>query len=219
MRYSVILVAAGSGTRMHLGYNKVYYRLQGQTILEKSMQLFEADEDCRQVIVVTEPELYAREIGVPSAKDHVTAGGETRQASVARGLSLVREDVVLVHDAARPFLPRECLDALKKAMEKEEAACLMVPVKDTIKQVENGWIKRTIERSTLYAAQTPQAFRTALLKDCMTRAEAEGFTGTDDCSLVERYSSVKIRMVAGSYENRKLTTPEDLEKNPEQLKP
>lgn len=219
MRYSVILVAAGSGSRMHLGYNKVYYRLQGQTILEKSMQLFEADGDCRQVIIVTDPELYAREIGAFSAKDQITAGGETRQASVARGLSLVHEDVVLVHDAARPFLSRTCLDALKQAMEKEEAACLMVPVKDTIKQVEDGWIKRTIERSTLYAAQTPQAFRTTLLKECMARAAAEGFIGTDDCSLVERYSSVRIRMVEGSYENRKLTTPEDLEKNPEQLKP
>ena len=197
MNYSAIIVAAGSGTRMHLGYNKVYYRFRdGRTILEHTISVFAADDDCRQMIVVSEPETFHKEIVLNDPRISVVAGGSSRQESVSHGLALAKEDVVLVHDGDASVGP---------------AACLMVPVKDTIKRVEEGKIVETYPRQLLYAAQTPQAFRTDLLRQCMEEALKNGFTGTDDCSLVEHFRrDIAIRAVEGSYENRKITTPEDL---------
>ncbi len=212
MNYSVIIVAAGSGTRMHLGYNKVYYRFRdGRTILEHTLSVFARDPDCWDIIVVSEPETFHKEISFDDPRLSVVAGGSSRQESVSHGLILAKEKVVFVHDGARPFLSQECLERIKQTMETEPAACLMVPVKDTIKRVENGTIKETYNRSLLFAAQTPQAFHTDLLRQCMDEALKTGFTGTDDCSLVEHFRpDIAISAVEGSYENRKITTPEDL---------
>ena len=212
MKYTVIIVAAGSGTRMNLGYNKVYASLEdGRTILEHTMDVFLRDEECTQIIVVTDALQYMQKITSRwPGKILIAKGGRTRQESVASGLRAVLEDVVMIHDGARPFLADENLQALKQAMETEEAALLAVPCKDTIKKQENGYIVTTYERDTLCAAQTPQAFRTSLIMECMEKAFRDGYTGTDDCSLAERYSDAKIRVVEGSYGNLKVTTPEDL---------
>lgn len=210
MEYSAVIVAAGSGSRMHLGYNKAYYPMKdGRTILDHTLDVFREDPDCRQIVVVTDSVMFRDHIQ-QTGQITLAAGGGTRQESVCHGLMAVLCDTVFIHDGARPFLSKECLEDLKKAMEKEQAACLMVPCKDTIKHVEDDYIVETYERSTLRCAQTPQAFRTELILACMQKAAQEQYTGTDDCSLVERYSGVKIRAVAGSYENYKITTPEDL---------
>lgn len=212
MEYSALIVAAGSGTRMQLGYNKVYYPFpDGRTILEHTMAAFLQDEDCRQVVVVTDIDEYRRRISSRSiGRIVLVQGGATRQESVCHGLEAVLCDHVMVHDGARPYLDQDCLSRIKEALQSEDAVCLMVPVKDTIKQVQNGYVAATLERSTLMAAQTPQAFRTQLLLDAMKAAEHEGFTGTDDCSLVERYGHARVKAVLGSYANLKITTPEDL---------
>ncbi len=210
MKYSTVIVAAGSGTRTGLGYNKVYYRFDGRTILEMTMQIFLDDPDCVQVIVVTAADQFMKEITwrIPG-KIVLVKGGATRQESVRNGLLAVMADVVLIHDGARPYLDREVLAAVKKAMETEDAVCTAVACKDTIKVTEDGYIVSTPERSALAAAQTPQAFRTDLIISCMQRAFAEGFIGTDDASLAERYG-YRVRIVEGSYDNIKITTPEDL---------
>ena len=210
MEYSAVIVAAGSGTRTGLGYNKVYYRFSGKTVLEMTMGVFMADPDCTELVIVTDAREYMENIpGRVPGKIVFAKGGATRQESVRNGLQAVTADVVLIHDGARPYLPGECLEAVKKAMETEEAACLCVPCKDTVKEAENGYIVSTPERSRLYLAQTPQAFRTEVILRCMRKAEAEGFTGTDDASLAERYGH-RVRIVNGSYANIKITTPEDL---------
>ncbi len=212
MKYTALIVAAGSGSRMGLGYNKAYYRLEGKTILEHSMTLFLEDADCELLVVVTDSDDYRREISPNGVgKIVLVQGGATRQESVFHGLQAVISDTVLIHDGARPFLSRDNLDELKQVMEKEEAACLMVPCKDTIKITENGYIVETLPREKLMAAQTPQAFRTERLLTCMKKAEADGFQATDDCSVWERYSEIKIRAVTGSYANKKITTREDLQ--------
>lgn len=210
MEYSAVIVAAGSGTRMHLGYNKAYYRMKdGRTILDHTLDVFRKDQECSQIIVVTDSNDF-RSCMEQDGRIVLASGGASRQESVFHGLMAAAQDVVLIHDGARPYLPEECLEEIKKAMETEQAACLMVPCKDTIKHVEGDYIVETYERSTLRCAQTPQAFRTKLIISCMQKAMEDGYTGTDDCSLVERYSSVKIKAVMGSYENYKITTPEDL---------
>ena len=213
MNYSALIVAAGSGTRMKLGYNKAYYRLDERTILEHTMDIFLSDPDCSEVVIVTDSEMFRKEIpGRIPGRVVLVSGGSSREESVSNGLNAVASEVVFVHDGARQFLSKACLEAMKQTMETEAAACLMVPCKDTIKVVEGGYIVKTIERNTIKAAQTPQAFRTELLVHCMDLARKEGYQGTDDCSIVEHFSSAKIRVVEGSYENFKITTPEDLKR-------
>lgn len=211
MNYTALIVAAGSGTRMGLGYNKAYYRMDGKTILERSLSLFLDDPDCAQLVVVTDSDMFRDEVRSEyEGRIVLVQGGASREESVWNGLQAVLSPVVFVHDGARPFLSKENLDDLKRVMETEEAACLMVPCKDTIKIVKDGVIVSTLPRSELMAAQTPQCFRTDLLFACMNQALAEGYEGTDDCSLVERYSDVKIVAVTGSYANKKITTIEDI---------
>lgn len=211
MKYTAVIVAAGSGTRLGLGYNKAYYRMNDRTILEMSMDLFQKDEDCEEIVIVTDGAQYYRETGSDtSGRIVIAAGGETRQKSVWNGLQAVISDVVMIHDAARPYLSKENLEAIKKAMETEDAACLAVKCKDTVKLSADGYFTETLPREKLLCAQTPQAFRTSVLFDAMRLAERDGFQATDDCSVVERYGHAKVKAVEGSYENIKITTPEDL---------
>ena len=212
MEYSAVIVAAGSGSRMGLGFNKVYAKLNdSESILEKTIHVFLQDSDCDEIIVVTNPREYMSQIpGDAIGKIVLCSGGATRQESVNNGLQAVIGEYVMIHDGARPFLNRSCLDALKQTMMTEQAALLTVPCKDTIKRVVNGYVAETYERASLAAAQTPQVFTTKLIMACMKRALKEGYTGTDDASLVEKYSQVKVKAVDGSYENIKITTPTDL---------
>lgn len=210
--YTALIVAAGAGTRMGLGYNKAYYRMaDGKTILEHTMDCFLQDEDCKEIVVVTDSEDFYHALGPDTiGKIVVVQGGASREESVWNGMKAVLCDTVFVHDGARPFLPKECLNAMKLVMEQEEAACLMVPCKDTVQRVEDGYIAEALPRESLMAAQTPQAFRTDLIINCLEQAERDGYTGTDDCSAVLRYTDVRIKAVTGSYANIKITTPEDL---------
>lgn len=211
MKYSVLICAAGSGTRMKLGYNKVYARMKdGRTILDTTVSLFLNDIDCEQIVIVTDVKEYLAHHCVMDGRIILCKGGDSRQESVHHGLLAVTGEYVMIHDGARPFLAREQLDALKETLEKEDACLLMVPCKDTIKKVVDGYVAETFDRSTLMAAETPQAFKTSLIKACMKKAIGDGFTGTDDATLVEKYSDVKVKAVEGSYSNIKITTPEDL---------
>lgn len=144
----------------------------------------------------------------------VCAGGEDRQASVRNGLDCLMgagagpDDTVLVHDAARPFIDAPSIRRCVEAVRSEGAACVGVPVKDTIKVVVDGMIRETPDRATLWQVQTPQGFRAKLLLEAHSCAEQAGLRGTDDAMLVERLPH-PVRMVAGDYTNIKITTPED----------
>lgn len=212
MEYSALIVAAGNGTRMGLGFNKVYAKMStGEMILERTIDVFLCDPDCVQIVIVTDAEEYRERIQKRNiGKIVLCAGGKTRQESVHRGLQAIIGKVVMIHDGARPYLTQKNLADLKEAMETEQACLLTVPCKDTIKKIENGYIKETYDRSTLVAAQTPQVFSTELILTCMKKALQDGYVGTDDASLVEKYSDVKVKAVEGSYENIKITTPTDL---------
>ena len=207
MKYSAVIVAAGSGTRMKLGFNKVYAELQdGRTILDHTLSVFLNDEDCAQIIVVTDGGEFRRHFNGDLPGKIVTAmGGATRQESVYHGLMAAMCDVVMIHDGARPFITQQLLSDLKEAMKTNHAALPMVGCKDTIKSVKDGYVVSTIERNTIMAAQTPQVFRTSLLLECMAKAEKDGYVGTDDCSIVEKYRDEKIVVVQGDYEHILLT--------------
>ncbi len=210
MHYSALIVAAGSGSRMQLGYNKVFYRMKdGMSVLEKTVRCFANQPDCVQVVIVTQPqnfELCQFKITQPLI---LCEGGATRSQSVVNGLKKVSESVVFVHDGARPYVSADCLNRLVKRMETVDACILAVPCKDTIKIAENGRIQGTPDRATLFQAQTPQAFKTEILKQAYQQAALDGSL-TDDASCVEKYGMVPVYLEEGDYANLKITTPEDL---------
>lgn len=211
MNYSTVIVAAGSGSRSGLSYNKVFYQLpNGKRIIQQTLELFLKDNHCSQIVLVCKDEERADfQALLPYEKIIYASGGATRSESVYQGLLKVKEDYVLIHDGARPYLDQDSLSRLLMKLNSCVACLLMVPTKDTIKVVENGVVKHTPNRETLWCAQTPQAFQKSLLKECYEKLFQHPCVVTDDASVVEQFGYV-VEMVMGSYENRKITTPDDL---------
>ena len=213
MNYSVIVLAAGRGSRTNLDYNKVFYTFEnGQTVLDKSLSVFLSDEDCKQVVLVCadyEKE-YVSEHYSYDTRIQIVQGGKTRQDSVYNGLQVVNQDYVMIHDGARPFVEKKWISDLKYTLETESACLLMVPSVDTTKIVVDGYVKESLERKLVYHAQTPQCFKTGLIKECHQLAKNKQVQATDDAQLVEWFSDVKVKVVLSSFTNKKITLPEDL---------
>lgn len=216
MNYVVVIPAAGSGKRMNAGKNKLFLSIQNVPVIIHTLRVFEADCFCKSIYLTINPaekdffEQLLQQYGIQKVKEMV-AGGKERQESVYQALKVVKENgIVLVHDGARPFIRQSTIHSLvEKAMESK-AAIVAVPIKDTVKRVENRFVTETVERSSLWAAQTPQAFHISDLTNIHERAFCEGFLGTDDASLAERYG-ISVAIVEGDYDNIKLTTQEDLD--------
>ena len=217
MNYTALILAAGKGKRTGLGYNKMFYFLKKyqQTVLEKSTNLFLHDPRCKQIIIVTNPhDMHSVVRGNENEKITHVNGGITRRESVLMGLMAVKEDVVLIHDGARPWLDEECVNRLLIAMESEKAAVLAVKLKDIIKRVENGYVVSTIDRLDLLNIQTPQAFDTNLILKVYSKADRQNLNIIDDAQALELiYPDVPIKVVDGSYLNNKITTIDDIKNN------
>lgn len=216
MAYQVIIPAAGQGRRMGAGRNKLLLELGEVPIFIHTLRVFEEDEECEGIILSISPldeEQFKNLIYDYSIKKvtSIVYGGKERQHSVYNGLRVAKQEgIILVHDGARPFINKELINTLVNAAEQKGAAIVAVPVKDTIKKVkDNDEVAETIERSGLWAVQTPQAFRVSLLLEAHKKADEEQYIGTDDASLVERLNRT-VAIVEGSYDNIKLTTLEDL---------
>ncbi|MBM7655993.1 2-C-methyl-D-erythritol 4-phosphate cytidylyltransferase [Neobacillus cucumis] len=215
MAYQVILPAAGLGKRMRAGKNKLLLELNGMPVLVHTLRVFEEDEACTGIILATHPQ-DDREITGLLKKYRIlkvlnlVPGGDERQHSIYNALRTVKTDgIILVHDAARPFIRKGHIHRLAQKADETGAAIIGVPAKDTMKKVKDGVVVETVERASLWAVQTPQAFRISILKKAYERADQEHFLGTDDASLVERLG-YPVSIVEGDYDNIKLTTPEDL---------
>lgn len=220
-----IIPAAGSGRRMKAAINKIRLSLLGRSVLEYTLETFLASELIRIVVLVAKSEeisvLQNQTKQLASDYDKVivlVAGGETRQESVANGLEYLnkwpgwqsRKRLVAIHDAARPLLTPELLKQSLLAGLEYGAVGIGVPLKDTIKQVDaEGIVVRTPDRSCFWGIQTPQVFDLDLLYKCYQKARASGKIFTDDCGVVE-YCGQQVKLIPGSYENLKITTPEDL---------
>ncbi len=205
MFYDVVIVASGKGQRANLGYNKAFYKMKdGRTVLECSASLFIEDEDCKNIIVVTNEE-YIEQV-FKNDKVICTIGGKERRNSVENGLNLVQSEYVLIHDAARPFLNKLSLKEIKKELEISGACILAKKATDTIKVVENNKIIKTLDRNSIYMAETPQAFKSDLLKKCYK--ESENIIFTDDASLVESLG-YEVSIVEDKFNNKKLTNEMD----------
>ena len=213
MRVAAVLPAGGAGLRMgEGGVRKQYTELAGEPVLLRSLRPFLDHPEVEWVVVA----LPAEDVGDPPFKlppgVTVVAGGAERGDSVRAGLAAVPEaaGAVLIHDAARPLVPPEVVERVLRALGPDVGAIAAVPVADTLKEVGDGrTITRTVDRSTLWRAQTPQGFPRSMIVDAYDRAAAEGVAGTDDAALVERYGG-RVVVVEGDTRNLKITRPEDL---------
>ena len=207
---AAIIVAAGSSTRM--GFDKLMYDLDGQTVLEKSLQAFDIHPAIDELVVVVgenaeKAEPLIRKVHKPV---RLVRGGATRALSVQNGLAEIKADFVAVHDAARPFVSQAVITAALNAAFRMGAAAPAVPVKDTVKVIgADGMVKYTPDRSGLYAVQTPQCFDIDLIRAALTKAIDSGTSLTDDCGAVTKLGQ-PVSMTRGSYDNIKITTPEDV---------
>ncbi|MEH7235980.1 2-C-methyl-D-erythritol 4-phosphate cytidylyltransferase [Bacillus sp. JJ1562] len=216
MNYQVVIPAAGQGKRMNAGKNKQFIELKSIPVIIHTLRVFDHDPMCSGIILVInkdEQPIFEELIQTYHIEKVVSyiQGGSERQYSVYNGLQAVKDtEIVLVHDGARPFLKQKHVHELVSVATEKGAAVLAVPVKDTIKRASrNLYVEETVERSSLWAIQTPQAFHVSTLQEAHELAKKEDFLGTDEASLVERIPK-QVYIVKGDYLNMKLTTPDDL---------
>lgn len=215
MNTSVIIVCAGNSTRMG-GVNKILMPLGDRLVIGVTMQAFQACGSVSEIVIV------AREADIPAIKAEAeaagitkltvcTVGGATRQESVINGVKQISKEaqLVAVHDGARPLVKPEHIEKVIKDASVFGGATLGVPVKDTIKTVNDGLISDTPPRKFLYITQTPQIFKRQLYFEGIDFALEHGLDFTDDCQLVEAIGG-KVAMTTGDYTNIKITTPEDI---------
>ncbi|WNC15051.1 2-C-methyl-D-erythritol 4-phosphate cytidylyltransferase [Brevibacillus brevis] len=215
MGTGVVIVAAGSGKRMGGERNKLWLPLAGEPILAHTVRVFATHEKIDEIVLVVSRQDHADVLAWLDRENirlTVVLGGAERQDSVRNGLSALSDDCsyVLVHDAARPFVTREQISGMIGQVQHDQATIMAVPVKDTIKVVgPTGIVESTPARESLWAVQTPQAFRMSLLREAHRAAAEAGKVGTDDAMLVE-WLGHSVTVMQGSYENIKITTPDDL---------
>jgi 2-C-methyl-D-erythritol 4-phosphate cytidylyltransferase len=217
MTVSAIIVAGGKGIRMGAAVRKQYMLLAGRPIVCLTVEVFDACSCIDDIFLVVPPD----DLGVCAEKwmasltlhkrIHLVAGGVERQDSVYRGIQAVGGacDVVVIHDAVRPFVSLQMIESCVAEARTSGACIIGMPAMETAKQVNSGEIERTLDRNTIWLAQTPQAFNFDLIRAAHETARSDLFMGTDDAMLVERLGR-KVRILPGSRLNIKITTPEDL---------
>lgn len=211
---SAVVVAAGNATRM--GFDKVLAEVGDVPVIVRCLEAFQAAPSVDEVVVVTREDLVP-EIArlcqdfALSKVTKVIRGGATRTQSARMGTLEVKDSakVIAIHDGARPFVSVQVIEEAVAQAAQTGAAAPAVPVKDTIKVARNGLVEETLDRSVLYAVQTPQVFDASLIRAALQKAVDDGAELTDDCAAVERLG-MKVVLTAGDERNIKLTTPADL---------
>lgn len=216
-KFSLIILAAGKGTRMNLGYNKIFYQLnEGITILEKSLKAFYDIDKIEQIIIVVseKDKDQAKQLLKEYHNIQYVIGGEKRHDSVFAGLKEVRQSYVLIHDAARCFITREQIDNIINATIEHLAVTLAYPIKDTIHLVnDDNMVIETVDRDYAYLAQTPQGFLTPIIIEAYHNfnQSVNPINITDDVMIVNTYTDFQVKVIESNASNYKITFKEDLE--------
>lgn len=217
-KITAIVLAAGAGKRMNSNVHKQYMMLAGRPVIYYALKAFEESMVTDIVLVVGAGEIeYCRQeiidkYGITKISA-VVEGGRERYHSVYEGLRVsTGSDYVLIHDGARPFVTSEIIKRSVECAREHKACVVGMPVKDTIKVVgTDGFAKTTPDRSTLWQVQTPQIFSYPMIYDAYEKAIAqEDNSITDDAMVLERMAGIPVKVIEGSYQNIKITTPEDI---------
>ena len=210
---SAVIVAAGSSSRMG-GTDKLAALLAGETVISRTIRALQDSPEVTELVLVlregAEKPALAGASGCGKLS-RVVHGGSTRTESAYRGVMACdpAAEIILIHDGARPLVTAEVIRSAVEGARQFGAAVPVVPVTDTVKVGKNGFADTTPERDTLFAAQTPQAFRAELIKAALQDAVDKGLSLTDDCAAVERLG-MRVKLVEGDVRNRKITLPADL---------
>ncbi len=209
--FSVVIVAAGNASRAGLGYNKIFFSIKGKHLIEYSVDYFLYDKDFKEIIiVVSKKDLQRVRSLFSSSKIKYVIGGNSRQKSVFNGLSLANEEFVMIHDSARPNLKILDVDYLKQEVISNDACVFFTPVKDSVVKYNKGKDVKYLNRNNIGLIQTPQAFRTSLIKKAHSLALKNGNNYTDDASLYIKELNKDISLILGDETNIKATTKIDL---------
>lgn len=219
---SAIILAAGSGTRMNSALPKQYMDLAGLPVLTRTLMVFDKHPAIEHIFLVVSANdtNYCREHILSGSSWRKTVrlvtGGKKRQNSVYNGLkaaetNIGEDEIVLIHDGARPFVSKEMITACIEGAAESGACILGIPASDTLKRVDSaGIIHGTISRENVWMAQTPQAFFLKLIRDGFENVMNKGLSVTDDAAVLES-AGIPVRIIPGSRTNMKITTPEDLD--------
>ncbi len=210
---SAVILAAGNSSRMG-GRDKLAAPLGGKTVIARTIQAFQASGEVDEIVLVVRKGAEKPALEGASGCDklsRIVSGGDSRTASAYAGVMACdpKAEIILIHDGARPLVTGEVIRSAVEGAGKFGAAVPVVPVTDTVKVGKDGFAASTPDRSTLFAAQTPQAFRAELIKAALKDALDKGLRLTDDCAAVERLG-MRVRLVEGDVRNRKITLPSDL---------
>lgn len=212
---SAVIVAAGSARRME-GIDKVLAPLGDIPVLVRTLQVFQNCPKITEIVVVTREDLLVEisqlcKVYSLDKVSKIVVGGAERVLSVRAGLREVRQDaqLIAIHDGARPFLTQKVLCEVLDQAERSGAAAPAIAVNDTIKRAQGGIVEQTVDRSCLWAVQTPQVFQADLIRAAVEKAVSDNAPVTDDCSAVERLG-MKVVLTQGDRENIKVTTPFDM---------
>lgn len=217
-KVTALIPAAGMGKRMGKAVAKQFLPLGDKPMLAHTLLIFQRAAEIDEIIPILSQEDMEMCLRDVIEQYHITkvktlvVGGKERQDSVANGLQKLEKDasIVLIHDGVRPFVTHEMIKESVDLAKKGESVVVGVPIKDTIKEVDDKkHVRQTLERSRLWAIQTPQTFPIKVLKKAYAESRKHNLAGTDDATLVE-HIGVKVRVIMGSYDNIKITTPEDL---------
>ncbi|MCC7429347.1 2-C-methyl-D-erythritol 4-phosphate cytidylyltransferase [bacterium] len=216
-KFSVVIPAAGTGKRMNSQTPKQFLEICGKPVLAYTLETFAQVSEISELVIATgkncftDVEKILSKINFPF-KTELVEGGKERQDSVFCGLQALKsKNIVLVHDGVRPFVTKNEILKIYQKVSEFGGAVLAVPTKDTIKIVENGFVKTTPERKTLWSIQTPQGFTFSVLFEAEKQAQKQGFYSTDEAAIVEKFfPNQKITVVEGTYSNLKITSQEDL---------
>lgn len=208
--FDVVLLMAGSGVRSHLGYNKVFHPINGKPLFSYAFNVFIQIEDCDKIICVVRKEDMSEFASLANNRCIVVEGGTLRQDSVRLGVERATQAVVLIHDAARPNIKKKDVLRVYQATLEHGAAVLGIPANNTIKEIDNLFVKRTLNRAILWEMQTPQGIMKAQYLRCAKSAQQDGYIAYDDVELLEKYAGIKAKVIEGDPSNIKVTNPIDI---------
>lgn len=206
--FDCILLLAGSGSRTGLDFNKILYKINGRPLYEYPLNTFLNIKECERIILVVRKEEYDYFIKLENDRIKVVIGGIRRQDSVLNGLMQVKSDYVLVHDGARANIKKDDILHVYEACKKYDCAALGIKEENALKKVKDNFVESEVDRSDIYCMQTPQAFKTELLKKALMEIKEDVF---DDIEAVNKVFNKKAYIVLGSKTNIKFTTIDDVE--------